>query len=144
MGVGVEATWFSGTFQGVSYDNVLVLGTEVSETIGGVSSYESDLDRLFLEGLDPATTQIDLKAVVDGGGLDITSFYRINSDLEEDWTQISSLMLPDGVGPANGFPDQFPAVWLSAESVVPLPAAVWLFGSGLLGLIGVSKWKRTK
>jgi hypothetical protein len=28
-------------------------------------------------------------------------------------------------------------------SAVPLPAAVWLFGSGLLGLIGVAKRKRT-
>ncbi len=27
-------------------------------------------------------------------------------------------------------------------SVVPIPAAVWLFGSGLLGLIGFSKRKK--
>jgi hypothetical protein len=28
-------------------------------------------------------------------------------------------------------------------SAVPIPAAVWLFGSGLLGLIGVSRHKKT-
>jgi len=30
----------------------------------------------------------------------------------------------------------------SAASTVPVPAAVWLFGSGLLGLIGVAKRKK--
>ncbi len=29
-------------------------------------------------------------------------------------------------------------------SVVPIPAAVWLFGSGLMGLLGVSKWRRRR
>ena len=30
-----------------------------------------------------------------------------------------------------------------AFSVVPVPAAVWLFGSGLLGLVGVARRKRS-
>ncbi len=30
----------------------------------------------------------------------------------------------------------------TAESVVPVPAAVWLFGSGLLGLVGVARRKQ--
>jgi hypothetical protein len=30
----------------------------------------------------------------------------------------------------------------SAVSAVPVPAALWLFSSGLLGLIGFSRWKR--
>jgi hypothetical protein len=30
-----------------------------------------------------------------------------------------------------------------ASSAVPLPAAVWLFGSGLLGIIGMARRKRT-
>ncbi|MEN8106968.1 MAG: SdrD B-like domain-containing protein [Pseudomonadota bacterium] len=30
------------------------------------------------------------------------------------------------------------------RTLVPLPAAVWLFGSGLLGLIGIAKRKTTK
>jgi hypothetical protein len=29
-----------------------------------------------------------------------------------------------------------------ATSAVPLPASVWLFGSGLLGLIGISRNKK--
>jgi len=33
-------------------------------------------------------------------------------------------------------------VRLSVVSSVPVPAAVWLFGSGLLGLIGVARRKQ--
>lgn len=31
--------------------------------------------------------------------------------------------------------------WSSSSAVVPVPAAVWLFGSGLLGLIGIARKK---
>lgn len=30
-----------------------------------------------------------------------------------------------------------------ATSVVPVPAAVWLFGSGLIGLIGIARRKKS-
>lgn len=33
-------------------------------------------------------------------------------------------------------------VAVQTSSVVPLPAAVWLFGSGLLGLVGIARCKR--
>ncbi len=36
----------------------------------------------------------------------------------------------------------FDNVMLIADTVVPIPAAAWLFGSGLLGLIGFSKRKK--
>lgn len=34
-----------------------------------------------------------------------------------------------------------PSNWVTGESPVPVPAAVWLFGSGLLGLAGISRKK---
>lgn len=34
-----------------------------------------------------------------------------------------------------------PGTW-SSTTAVPVPAAVWLFGSGLIGLLGVAKRKR--
>ncbi len=34
-------------------------------------------------------------------------------------------------------------VGVSDASAVPLPAAVWLFGSALMGLVGVSRRKST-
>ena len=30
-----------------------------------------------------------------------------------------------------------------APAVIPVPAALWLFGSGLLGLVGIAKRKKT-
>ena len=45
---------------------------------------------------------------------------------------------PMQVGP---FPGQNP-VFNGVVSAVPVPAAVWLFGSGLLGLVGVARRKR--
>lgn len=44
-----------------------------------------------------------------------------------------------GVVPGSGIPGDFMAV---RSSAVPLPAAVWLFGSGLLGLVGVARRKK--
>ena len=32
---------------------------------------------------------------------------------------------------------------LTGTGVVPVPAAVWLFGSGLLGLVGMARRKKT-
>jgi len=40
-----------------------------------------------------------------------------------------------------GLTDKTEEVWLTRTSVVPLPASVWLFGSGLIGLIGLSRSK---
>ena len=44
-----------------------------------------------------------------------------------------------GVVPGSGEPGDFVAVRTSA---VPIPAAAWLFGSGLLGLVGIAKHKK--
>lgn len=32
--------------------------------------------------------------------------------------------------------------YFESASVVPIPAAIWLFGSGILGLIGISRYKK--
>lgn len=41
----------------------------------------------------------------------------------------------------NNFPGAVIADW--SISTVPIPAAAWLFGSGLLGLVGVARRKKT-
>lgn len=35
------------------------------------------------------------------------------------------------------------SIRIETQSLVPVPAAVWLFGSGLLGLIGIARRKKT-
>ena len=41
-------------------------------------------------------------------------------------------VVPDHTRPGSGF----------GQAVVPVPAAVWLFGSGLLGLVGIARRKK--
>jgi hypothetical protein len=45
-----------------------------------------------------------------------------------------------GYGDYNGLQRAF---LLTPVSVVPIPAAVWLFGSGLLGLTGLARKRKT-
>lgn len=45
--------------------------------------------------------------------------------------------------PQDGFPLQQGNWLVRPVSAVPIPASVWLFGSGLLGLIGISRRKKT-
>ena len=51
---------------------------------------------------------------------------------------------PMKAGPFPGFNANFDITDLTITSVtpVPVPAAVWLFGSGLLGLVGVARRKK--
>ena len=46
-------------------------------------------------------------------------------------------------GPFAGFNAGFNATMTPTLKAVPVPAAVWLFGSGLLGLVGVSRRKKS-
>jgi hypothetical protein len=46
-------------------------------------------------------------------------------------------------GPFPGFNANFNASMASTpDAVVPVPAAVWLFGSGLLSLVGIARRKK--
>lgn len=50
--------------------------------------------------------------------------------------------LGDGAAPTfGGLSDSTWAVW-SSVNPVPVPAAIWLFGSGLIGLIGIARRKK--
>lgn len=50
-------------------------------------------------------------------------------------------MMPGG--PFPGFNANFSANLTPTPKVVPVPAAVWLFGSGLLGLVGIARRKKS-
>jgi hypothetical protein len=59
------------------------------------------------------------------------------------WSSIDTVM-PDGpfAGSNANFNIQGSAVNLPAPAVVPIPAAAWLFGSGLMGLAAVARRKK--
>ncbi|MHC5118397.1 MAG: VPLPA-CTERM sorting domain-containing protein, partial [Planctomycetota bacterium] len=53
--------------------------------------------------------------------------------------------IPGNAMTSGPFPGITPAFYgtLTGQYVVPVPAAAWLFGSGLMGLIGIAKRKNT-
>jgi hypothetical protein len=46
-------------------------------------------------------------------------------------------------GPFDGHTAAFQGTLTPQVSQVPIPAAAWLFGSGLLGLVGIARRKKT-
>lgn len=76
-----------------------------------------------------ATTGIDVFMVWSADGL--TSL-----DIDGDGTPGARMV----DGPFPGFSANFTAA--SGPTVVPVPAAVWLLGSGLVGLVGVARRKK--
>ena len=57
----------------------------------------------------------------------ITCFKLILAQEMFNFLTVSSGFVPQGMGYVNA---------------IPVPAAVWLFGSGLLGLVGVARRKK--
>ena len=70
-----------------------------------------------------------------GGPLAATTYNAVTGDFTADW---SALVVG---GPYNGQT----GIWhiTGNTQVVPVPAAIWLFGSGLLGLAGVARCRKT-
>ena len=64
----------------------------------------------------------------------IAGFTDQNPDLP-----LSGCTTPDANNPDCNL---LTSVWVGNSAVVPVPAAVWLFGSGLIGLVGIARRKR--
>lgn len=73
-----------------------------------------------------ATTGIDVFVVWSGNGI---------TSLDVDGDGIPGARMVDG--PFPGFSANF-----TPGPAVPIPAAVWLFGSGLLGLVGIARRRK--
>lgn len=63
----------------------------------------------------------------------VNGFFGLTSDVAIDYVIIRNGIFPD-VGNDRFFIDN-----LSADAVVPVPAAVWLFSAGLAGLLGFAR-----
>jgi|GEM_PF-2342776 len=110
----IWATWFTGTLEGTYYENALVLGAEVSDE---VTWQDWENDPIIVEGLDPSTTTLDLKAQVENG-VTFTASYRINAG---EWQSLWQHTIADGQ--MLGFPEMFPYVDLETgfEGGEPMP-----------------------
>ena len=140
VNVNVAAGWFTGDTEGTHYDNALYIGSDISIAGYYWDSWNSGDGRIFLTDLNPQDTTLELMVDITNSGQTFSSYYKL--DGEASWNLAYSHTLPSGVGTMSGFFDSHPYVSIENTSVVPIPAAVWLFGSGLLGLIGVVRRKR--
>ena len=86
-------------------------------------------------GVNPGET-LDVVFSLQGG----QTFADVISELSDGTLRIGIHMIAFDSGGSEGFVND--ELLPPGGVVVPVPAAVWLFGSGLLGLVGVARRKR--
>ena len=101
---------------------------------------------------DGNTSAIGLSSSEIGTGFNTGSFsvnatdpllIVLKSDtIDYQWYLFTGNSGTNGTWDASAIFDGKDLSHISAYTVVPVPAAVWLFGSGLLGLVGVARRKR--
>ena len=71
-------------------------------------------------------------------------FYWSGTELATDTTRAWRFNFDDGAQSTGG-KNNFRYAWAvhSGDVSVPVPPAIWLFGSGLLGLVGIARRKKT-
>ena len=147
-----------GSLVGVDVYAVLDLGEQIGAfdiTVGWSEpqlSYDSVVFDVHLDGPDNS-----IQDVVPGAGT--ANIAEVSLDVLSNQTGLTEFRLfqLSLIGGAPGVsPLDFSAVLLSdalgdalpvttvgnSITVVPVPAAVWLFGSGLLGLVGIARRKK--
>lgn len=89
------------------------------------------------------TDAIGIQTHPSGGGMLIDCFSNGACILDPGYIDVDGSTNSPGPGflsPAGADPRTFLPV---ATDAVPIPAAAWLFGSGLIGLIGIARRKKT-
>ena len=123
----------TGTFE----DSVLSGGTGTIDFSVGTNTLNIDVNgTLFDQSMDPLAT-----LTLDGGMLDAVTglnfLATFSGGAPADFNTLGWFF--DDLG--GMFGEWNPVVTIT-PSAVPVPAAVWLFGSGLIGLIGVARRKK--
>ena len=123
-------------FPGESFDLYLVNTTSTGWTSLTIEYVSDDPWAPVMVGLNllgAGTSTPSLTSVLHNPNTGIISGMEVSfSPLEQQWLHI------------DGFADTYavPFSLVIQTSAVPIPAAVWLFGSGLIGLIGVARRKK--
>lgn len=136
----LDGSGFFGALQG---------GLTTGSTVSGVGSLPATDDFLFNFGkssytlpLGPAPMATTTFNTTDIGTVDIGTNPSGTLPFTDDGIGGS----PMKAGPFPGFNANFDIMNITVDSidtgVIPVPAAVWLFGSGLVGLVGVARRRR--
>jgi len=119
----------TGVF-GVGFDFFNVLDSDLGGGLGG--GYHAFI--VYGDG----STEDYILPIASTAIADPFQFWGVTSTLS-----ISSIHFGRGIGSSTILGNFGIDDLTIGSSIVPLPAAVWLFGSGLLGLIGVSRRKKS-
>ena len=146
----------NGGYRGGTSEQWTVVSVEnnVPDIMAGQSSGSTDGMNIFNDLQDGSTygsttisSSTPSNAIIDVSFTGVNAIPDITSSIGGQFAvggYVSSLDL-DPSSPEflfNGSAGQIGSVKLSLETaVVPVPAAFWLFGSGLLGLIGIARQK---
>lgn len=142
--VGSSGTLYTGTLSGIF--TATGVGYEAdffnTFTAGGNVIFNSSMtpDGVWSAPFDWSTASFSSNT--GAGAADHYMVYQ----LTETWSPVAGLSFDKGVfiiGYGDGTNDGDFDDLIIAASPVPVPAAVWLFTSGLLGLIGYSRRKAT-
>jgi hypothetical protein len=127
------------------------LTAKVAVLLGSSLNWYADFGTLVYEVAGETTQQAGVETLgLSTPGIDqsTSSFINFNINPGDDFYVVAQ-MAANG---QNGIADAWNTLTLSFDddtgltatsvSTVPIPSAVWLFGSGLLGLIGISRKKK--
>ena len=151
---GVLDTWsatfaaFEGEQYASTYAGLDTITQSVNVTAGGTYIFKiyaaaPDGTVLIPPNVDPSTLTTGLFSFT----LDSSSLGSFSIDPGTDWTEYSfTTTIAAGVHAVGIVNTAAASYFINYDnfslSQVPVPAAAWLFGSGLLGLIGVARRKK--
>ncbi len=106
----------------VSSDGTVIVGNSASASGDDVFLWTS-------EGGMESLTSILTAAEIDLTGWTLSNAAAISAN--------GRFIVGSGINP-----DGFTEAWIADVAVVPVPTAIWLFGSGLIGLVGLARRKK--
>ncbi|MCF6203014.1 MAG: hypothetical protein L3J59_04980 [Methylococcaceae bacterium] len=136
---GIGSYFYSGS--AVDLSSYSELGFDWGADLAGAG-----VDILFSDGVNTATVASWTSLAATGGSAPTDLVAQLVMGIE--WGAVDSTAITEiefvvsGVQNMDSVIDNINASGSGSVSAVPVPAAVWLFGSGLVGLIGISKKKK--
>jgi hypothetical protein len=112
--------WFSGEYEGQTYNNALILERQLENDLDGPDSYAwtasiENGQAVIIPNTSPETDIVDFKMAITNSGQTLTGYYRVNID--EDWQQVATHTLPGGIGAITGYSDVYPNLEISTNIV---------------------------